>query len=764
MLKIQIEGIVQGVGFRPFVQKMALKYGIKGYCLNNSKGVLIIAQNKDTKKLEDFCNTLLNNPPKAALIQKFHKQNIPSYEDFCDFQILKSQDLDKKTAIIPADIALCKECLKEFLNPKDRRYLYPFISCTNCGGRYSLIHSLPYDREKTSMRDFKMCKTCKEEYEDINSRRFHSEINCCKECGPKLYFTKELKNTDLLDSKISLPLQENPLQEAIAALKRGEILALKGIGGYALVCDAYNKEAIKRLRERKNRKSKPFALMFENISKLQEILDLQEEEITLLSSPKAPILLSRKLKKEANLLPLDVIAPSLKTLGVILPYSPIHHLLLREFKNPLIFTSANLSGEPIIKNFSELSKKLSCVCDGVLFYNRDILNAIDDSLVQIIDGKEQILRRARGYALDISTLCKIETKEDFASLGAEQKSTFCFCHSHRTLLSPHLGDLNTLDTFLNFKNTLELFSKTYKSTPKTYVLDLHPRYHQRNLLEGKQSIEVQHHFAHLLSNIAENQIQNKTIGVIFDGTGYGSDGKIWGGEFLEWNPKTPLEFKRIGSFAPFKLLGGENAIKDIRRLGLEGLFASFQEDYTTLKLPLLKEFSKEELEVFYSLHFSKITPICSSVGRLFDMVGAILGVCKNNSYEGEAGSILQSLVMECKTKAIPYSFSFENGIVHWHTMIKQITKDLNKIPLEQIALNFHYTLAKVIKEVICHATKEKVSIALSGGCFANALLSELTIKELAPFKVYLNHQIPCNDGGISYGQAYFMYLLQNISQ
>ncbi|CAM2983175.1 carbamoyltransferase HypF [Helicobacter burdigaliensis] len=763
MLKIQIEGIVQGVGFRPFVLKMALKYDIKGYCLNNSKGVLIIAQSKDKAKLDLFCKALLDNPPKAAFIQKFHKQDFNTNKIFCDFQILKSEDKDQKTAIIPADIALCKDCLKEFLNPKDRRYLYPFISCTNCGGRYSLISSLPYDREKTAMKDFKMCKACQEEYDNPNSRRFHSEINCCKDCGPRLYFTKELKSTNLLDSKISIFSQKNPLQDAIKALKNGEILALKGIGGYTLICDAYNKEAIERLRERKKRKKKPFALMLENISKAKEILTLQEEEIALLTSSKAPILLSSKLKKNANLLPLDVIAPSLKTLGVILPYTPLHYLLLKEFKNPLVFTSANLSGEPIIKSFSELCEKLEGVCDGVLFYNRDIFNAIDDSLVQFVRGKEQVLRRARGYALDISEIFPLDTEENFASLGAEQKSTFCFYHSNRTLLSPHLGDLNNLDTFTNFKNTLELFTKTYEATPKTYVLDLHPNYHQRHLLENQKYIEVQHHFAHLLSNIAENQISSKTIGVIFDGTGYGNDGKIWGGEFLEWNPNTPLEFKKIGSFAPFKLLGGERAIKDIRRLGLEGIFTCFKEDYTSLKLPLLQDFSKEELELFYSLHLSKIPPVCSSVGRLFDMVGAILGVCKNNSYEGEAGSILQSLATECKAKATPYSFSFEKGVVHWQKILEQILKDLqNSTPLEQIALKFHFTLAKIIAYVIKSLYKEKeVSIALSGGCFANSLLSEFTLKELAPFKVYLNHKIPCNDGGISYGQAYFMHLAKD---
>ena len=566
--QLLIKGIVQGVGFRPFIYKIANKYRLKGYVLNNNQGVKLCIQGEE-KNLHFFLKSL-KNPPNSARIDSITQKELKTSPNFSSFEIKKSLEESFKSAIIPADIAICKKCKKELFNPKNRRYLHPFISCTDCGGRYSLIASLPYDRNKTAMADFIMCKACQKEYESPASRRFHSEINCCPNCGPKLFFTRDFNPQKLPDSQIIpfLNTIKNPLESFILALKNGEILAIKGIGGYTLVCDARNKKAILNLRKRKNRPKKPFAIMCKDTKMAKQFAILTPKEINVLNSPIAPILLSQA--KDSSL-PLDAIAPNLNTLGIILPYTPLHHLLFMYLDFPLIFTSANLSGEPLLKDYYQICEKLQNVCDGILLYNRDIFNPIDDSLVRVIHQKTQILRRARGYLCDVTLPNKhYKRSSNFITLGAQQKSTFTFHFRGKTLLSPHLGDLDNIDSFENFKKTLKLFSTQYATKINTFGLDMHPSYSQRHLVQHQnKTIFIQHHFAHLLSNIAENSIQKEVLGVIFDGTGYGTDGKIWGGEFLEWNPNNPVTFKHLWHFQPFYLLGGENAIKDTRKLAIE---------------------------------------------------------------------------------------------------------------------------------------------------------------------------------------------------
>lgn len=779
--EFHLQGIVQGVGFRPFVYRIATQHKLKGFVCNDTQGVWIVAQGKE-KQLKAFIKDL-KNPPNVAKITHFNQNLIPTNPIYQDFIIKQSEQNLPLSATIPADIALCQDCLKELFDSNNRRFGYAFISCTNCGARYSLISTLPYDRQNTSMAKFKMCKECQSEYDDPNSRRFHSEINCCQVCGPKLFYADNLKQFKSLniplgeipDSTLCEKLESknifhsNPLQTAIKDLKKGKILAIKGIGGYALVCNALNIQAITRLRERKHRPTKPFAILCKDLEMAESYAQLNANEKTILTSPISPIVLTEaKRFNTQDSLPLDCIAPNLNTLGIILPYAPLHYLLTYALNLPLIFTSANLSGEPIIKSFGAIIEHLGEVCDGILFFNRDILNPIDDSLVREYGLKNQesilknlqVLRRARGFLSDIALpLPKKKSNEEsrnFIALGAQQKATFCLHFRNKTLLSPHLGDLDNLASLDNFTATQQLFCDQYKTSLNTLVLDLHPNYTQRHLIrQTTQTHFVQHHFAHLLSNIAENSIDCEVLGVIFDGTGYGEDGKIWGGEFLKWNPKKPLEFSRFAHFDNFALLGGEKAIKDIRRLGLEMLFSAFGENYTRLDLPLIEslkqEFGENALAFFYKLHQADDKILCDSVGRLFDAVSALCGVCLKTNYEGEGGMILESLATK-GAKPKSYPFTIRDNTILWQSLIQDIYNDLkNKIPLSQIALNFHYTLAQMIAKI----AKDSTCIALSGGCFQNKLLTQLTLEALRDKQVFLHHLIPCNDGGISFGQAYY---------
>lgn len=781
--EFRLQGVVQGVGFRPFVYRIATKHLLKGFVCNDTQGVFILAQGSK-KDLEAFAKDL-QNPPKAAKILHFSQNPCPTHKLYQDFTIQQSKQSSLLSATIPADIALCQDCLEELLDPNNRRFGYPFISCTNCGARYSLISALPYDRKNTAMQKFKMCKECQNEYNNPNSRRFHSEINCCQVCGPKLFYTHRLKDfiaakeflKSIPDSELyerakahNLHFAHNPLEEAIEDLKKGKILAIKGIGGYALVCNALSTEAITLLRERKHRPRKPFAILCKDLKMAEHYAQLNADEKEILTSPIAPILLAEVKNAESHTkshaLPLHCIAPNLKTLGIILPYTPLHYLLTKALDFPLIFTSANLSGEPIIKSFNTIIERLGEVCDGILSYNREILNAIDDSLIQFYHLKErnllenfQVMRRARGFLCDISLPHFASNSQNFIALGAQQKATFCLHFRDKTLLSPHLGDLDNPASLNNFVNTQQLFCAQYQASFKTSVLDLHPNYTQKDFIDkNTQTHFVQHHFAHLLSNIAENSIECEVLGVIFDGTGYGVDGNIWGGEFLKWSPNKPLEFSRVAHFDSFALLGGEKAIKDIRRLGLEVLFSAFKEDYAKLNLPLLEslkqEFGESILETFYHFHKSDKKILCNSVGRLFDAVSALCGVCLKADYEGEGGMILESLAAKDKTPKA-YPFKIKDNLILWQFLIQAIYQDLqNAIPLAQIALNFHYTLAQIIATIV----QDSAYIALSGGCFQNKLLTQLTLEALEGKKVFLHHQIPCNDGGISFGQAYYQCL------
>ena len=749
-LEILITGVVQGVGFRPFVYKNAIDNNIYGFVKNNNKGVYILSQGSK-ENIESFLNSI-KKPPKIAQIQTITTKNINTNTIYTSFCIANSNDDDIKMADITPDIAMCDDCKKELFDKQNKRYLYPFISCTNCGGRYSLIKELPYDRQNTAMDIFHMCDDCKKEYNDIKNRRFHSQINCCKKCGPRLIFT-EIFNFNNLDSRLNIE-SINPLQNAINAIKNGHIVALKGIGGYALVCDATNNKAIENLRKRKQRPTKPFAIMCKNIEQAKLLATINKTEVELLLSPQAPIVLC-----DANIsqnISLKLIAPNLNKIGIILPYTPIHHLLFNKIQTPLIFTSANTSGEPIIKDFKNIYEKLQNVCDYALTYNRDILNPIDDSLVRVINDKMQVLRRARGFN---NTLNIFNTTQNFIALGAEQKNTFCISINKKNMMSPHLGDLHNVESINNAKETIKLFKRQYNANINEFITDMHPLYSNKKLITENSNLHtIQHHFAHLLSNIAENKIDKKTLGIIFDGTGYGLDGNIWGGEFLLYDPREPLKFKRIAFFENFCLLGGKKAINDIRRLGLEGLFLTFGNQVFEIQHKLIDslkhDFGDNAIDIFYRQHKSGKMPQCNSIGRLFDMVAILCNVIGKQSYEGECGMILESLAENSNIQH-GYNFTIKNQIISIKEILLGIIQDIQKAEsTNNISKKFHVTLSNIVNEISKLYFKEYECIALSGGCFQNKLLTNLI--QANHKNIYINEAIPCNDGGISVGQAYYL--------
>ena len=683
-MKIKITGIVQGVGFRPAVYKIANKLNLKGYVLNDGNGVEIeiIGANEDK-----FLDTLLQNLPPLAKIDNI--QTTPSSNNYEDFSIKYSKNSKKSVSISP-DIAICDECIKDINNPNNKRYKYPFINCTNCGPRYTIIKSLPYDRQNTSMEPFKMCDSCKKEYNDPNSRFFHAQPISCS------------------NSKLAL----NKSIESIAnMIKNGKIIALKGMGGFHLVCDATNSNAVKTLRIRKNRPSKPFAMMFKNIENIKKYCNLTNQDISLITSKEKPIVI---VKKKINL---NYIADGIDRYGVFLPYTPIHYLLFQYINTPLVMTSANISSEPIIRDIDELQKKLP-IYDDVLDYNRKIINSCDDSVIMAINNTKITLRNARGFAPTNFYIHK-KIKPKILAVGANQKSTISLAFDNKVITSPHIGDLNTIDSINYFEETIDRFRKFYNFQEDIIICDKHPTYESTKWAknQNKETIQIQHHYAHLLSTMFEFNLKGDFLCFCFDGTGYGDDGNIWGGEVFIANNK---EYKRIYHFKYFKLIGGEKAIKNPKNMALNLLNNQFD------NIP---------------------APITSSVGRLFDIVGFLGGFIHTNSYEGESGMKIESFY-DNKIKDY-YEFKIENNIIDFMPMIQNLDNDKRLIASKFINALVH-TIDIISNEI-------KLPIILSGGVFQNKTLLTQILK--LNKKIYFNQAIPINDGGISIGQI--KYLLKD---
>ena len=749
LLHISVRGVVQGVGFRPFVYQLATRHNLKGWVCNTSEDVKIEVEG-GKEALERFVFDLKAEAPPLAHIESISATRHPAtgYERF---EIRGSIAREGEYQLVSPDIATCQACQQELFNPSDRRYLYPFTNCTNCGPRFTIIEDIPYDRPRTTMRHFKMCPDCQGEYDDPLDRRFHAQPNACPQCGPSLELVNSAGNP--------VPSKDIPTT-ASQLLREGKILAIKGLGGFLLACDATNREAVELLRQRKKRPFKPLAIMVASLEEAKKHCYISPEEEKLLTSSQCPIVL---LGWKTQSLVSPVVAPNLRYLGVMLPYTPLHHVLLRKTGLPLVMTSGNLSEEPIAKDNDEALRRLRGIADYFLLHNRDIYARYDDSVAIVERGQPQLVRRARSYA-PYPVHLPFEAKQVLAC-GAEDKNTFCLTKDKYAFVSQHIGDMENLETLEHFENTIMLYKRLFRLEPELVAYDLHPEYlstkYAQQLAEeqGLSLVPVQHHHAHIVSCLVENGVEEPTIGVAFDGTGYGSDGRIWGGEFLVADYH---HFQRVGHLQYLPLPGGAIAIKKPYRIAIGYLLTLLGEDALWQGLPLLNEVEKLEYELIKSqVERGLNAPITSSCGRLFDAVSALVGIRDIIDYEGQAAVELEMIASE-DTFQDGYPFTIarqeEGRIILLKELFQAILSDLRQgVKVAHISLRFHNTIVQMVAQM-CQLIAEATNIsnvALSGGVFQNRLLLRNTVATLerAGFTVFTHRQVPCNDGGISLGQA-----------
>lgn len=740
-LSINIKGFVQGLGFRPFVYQLAQKYQQYGWVANTNHGLSISIEGV-SKLQRSFIEDLQTTLPAFAEI---HTLSITqkSLQNFADFSIKQSTtDGEKSTFVLP-DISPCPECVTEIFNPASRFYRYPFTSCCYCGPRYSIMSQQPYDRERTSMAGFVACSECQTEYSSPENRRFHSQTIACSNCGPQL---------SLIDNNGNQIKQgEQALKAAIETLKLGKIVAIKGVGGFQLVADATDEEVVRKLRLRKQRPAKPFAIMVENLANAQTLCHISLTEQQALTAYSSPIVLLRKLQNQAIV---DAVAPNNSLLGVMLPASPLHHLLASDFKNPLLVTSGNISNEPICITEQQALNRLADIADLFLTHDRDILRPLDDSIIRVMNNKPTLFRRARGYTPMPVTIS--QSLPEQLSMGGQMKNTLGISQAHQLVLSQHLGELQSLDSQHLFEQTLVDLQRFYTIKPEIVIHDLHPDYHS-TLMANQQSMEkktIQHHHAHILSCMAEHDLQAPLLGFAWDGTGLGLDKTIWGGECLLMNKQN---FQRYAYFRCFPLVGGDKAAKEPRRSALGLLYEIYQQQIFDNMSGLLANFSDQELKLLQqSLNKRLNTVNTSSVGRLFDGVSSLLGLSDINSYEGQAAMLLEQLASTSSTEQ-SYAFTVMDKQaleINWQPMVIEILADLASLEKSTIAAKFHNTLADIMLYLAKQAQQQ--SIVLSGGCFQNAFLTEKCVAKLenAGFTVYTHEKIPPNDGGIALGQLY----------
>jgi hydrogenase maturation protein HypF len=752
-VRIIIHGAVQGVGFRPFVYRLAAELGLNGWVLNSSQGVFIEAEGcKET--LDGFILRIEKEKPALSFIQSMEFSFLDPV-GFNKFEIRSSSEEGSKTALVLPDIAICKDCLNDILNPHNRRYLYPFTNCTNCGPRFSIIERLPYDRKNTTMKKFEMCDKCRLEYEDPSNRRFHAQPNACPDCGPHI----ELWDTD----GNTLAVLHEALLQAVENIHSGWIAAVKGLGGFHLMADAYDEETVRLLRKRKRREEKPLALMFPDIELISKYCEVSELEKRLLRSPESPIVLLKKKKEVREKLLAESVAPGNPYLGVMLPYTPLHYILMRELNVPVIATSGNISDEPICIDENEAIVRLKGIADIFLVHNRPIVRHVDDSIVRIIHGREMVVRRARGYAPLPVHLDHRHNERHYLAVGAHLKNTIAVSSNNNIFISQHIGDLETSEAYSAFNNVITDLSGIYDIEPKTIAADMHPNYisTQYALTSAIHTVQVQHHHAHILSCMAENEITEPALGVSWDGTGYGTDNTIWGGEFLLINGNS---FHRIAHLRSFRLPGGEIAIKEIWRTYTGILFEIYGEGiFTNRELFPDNLCTPKEKEIIKKMLVRNLnSPVTTSAGRLFDAIAFATGVSGYSSYEGQAAMQLEFETELVNTNDV-YPFhildvidkkSDVRFILDWGPMVKQILNDRKnkKDSAGVISAKFHNTLTQLIIDTAKRVGEEKV--VLSGGCFQNKYLIERTIYELEKngFKPYWHQRVPTNDGGISLGQ------------
>jgi hydrogenase maturation protein HypF len=801
-LKAAVRGAVQGVGFRPFVFRLATELRLKGWVNNSAQGLFFEVEGR-RPELEKFLLRVEAEKPPHSCIQSLEASWLDPV-GYAGFEIRDSDAGGSPTALVLPDIATCPECLRDIFDPKNRRHFYPFTNCTRCGPRFSIVESLPYDRANTAMKRFAMCRRCRREYDDPRDRRFHAQPNACPDCGPELELWRHGDASRLAQGPASgKPSRRNreALVAAAEAIRAGSIVAIKGLGGFHLMVAAHHDRAVRRLRALKHREEKPFALMFPSLEAIRAACLVSPLEERLLRSPEAPIVLLKQRGRSQQQVAGSV-APGNPWLGIMLPYTPLHHLLLSVLGFPVVATSGNLSDEPICIDETEARERLGGIADVFLVHNRPIVRPVDDSIVRIMAGRELVLRRSRGYAplpVAVEAPLALRPPPPVLAVGAHLKSAIALSVGPQVFVSQHLGDLETDQAFGAFRRAIADFETLYRSTPALIAADAHPDYlstkYARELVaqaslpaasgalpaagagpehpapraagnpEGPRFIAVQHHVAHILSCLAENELRPPVLGVAWDGTGYGPDGTVWGGEFFL---VTETDCRRLAHLRRFRLPGGERAVKEPRRSALGVLHELFgAAAFQMRQLPPLQGLKEHELATLRSmLERGPNSPLTSSAGRLFDAVAALTGLRQQTRFEGQAAMELEfalegSLTEETYQLRIPdrgwpraaSPADFRPVVLDWKPLMHGVIADVQaRVAAGRIAARFHNTLTRMIVAVARRSGQERV--VLSGGCFQNRYLTERTVRRLREegFRPYWHQRVPPNDGGIALGQ------------
>jgi hydrogenase maturation protein HypF len=737
--RINVNGVVQGVGYRPFVYRVATELGLNGFVLNSGSGVIVEVEGRHEDCLR-FIERLKEEKPPRAVVKTLSYEEIPA-KGYVGFRVEQTIS-EKVDTLCPPDVAVCHDCLSELFNPSDRRYLYPFINCINCGPRFTILERLPYDRVNTSMRVFTMCRDCEREYSDPLNRRFKAEPNACGECGPRVKLYRNGKLLRVVD----------PISEAARLINEGFIVAVKGYGGFHLACDATRRDTVLELRRRKKRGNKPFAIMVKNIEEAEKIVELNDSERKWLLHYSAPIILARR--REPNPV-VEEVAPGMKYLGVFLPYTPIHHILMRRVKRPaIVLTSGNVSEEPIIFRDKEAFEKLGEMADYVLTYNRRIVNFADDSVGFVQDGVLRLVRRSRGFVPE-----PVEVDMDIdgvLAMGADLNNTFSIVKKGRVFISQYMGDLENIFIRKRYVEAIRGLQRLLNLEYNTVAYDPHPAYYSSQIgfsLKGRK-IPVQHHYAHVLSAMAENNIlKQDVLGVAFDGTGYGDDGNLWGSELIVVREG---KYFRRGHLKYVPMPGGEKAVIEPARMAFSYLYDALGEDALKIDIGI----SGKAKVILRNMIAKRInTPLTCGLGRLFDAVSALLGICFKRTFEGEPAMMLEMVATGDIDGSYPFSIIGGNEyVVDTAPIIASVVEDLKKkVPVGRISMRFHETVARFTIELVeaIRFEEDVRNIVLSGGVFQNRVLSS-RIKRLMEergLKTFFNNLVPTNDGGISLGQA-----------
>jgi hydrogenase maturation protein HypF len=743
--RITVRGIVQGVGFRPFVYRLARAEGITGRVRNDSAGATIdVFGRRDA--LERFCHRLVATPPPAARLTAVAWRPI-GLGECADFQISTSEPGDDRRVSIPADIATCSECLAEVFDPRNRRFGYAFTNCTNCGPRFTISLEVPYDRCATTMAPFAMCLECRREYEDPNNRRFHAQPNACPVCGPRLW---------LGDATGERQESAAPIETAAGAIREGLIVAVKGLGGFHLACDATSPAAVARLRKRKRREAKPLAVMVRALADAERIAMLSAVECDLLCAPERPIVLARR-RSDANLA--DEIAPRSPLVGLMLAYTPLHHLLLAAAGRPLVMTSGNLSDEPIAYRNEEAVQRLRGIADLFVLHNREIVTRCDDSVARVIAGAPTLLRRSRGYVPRPLPVHQ-PFERPVLAVGGHLKNAFCLGVGDTAWLGPHIGDLETLETYQAFEEAVARMKQFVGVNPDVIAHDLHPGYlssHYACSRTATVRVAVQHHHAHVVSAMAEHQLAGPVLGVAYDGTGYGTDGAMWGGELLLASER---DFQRLATFRPIPLAGGDRAIREVWRLALALVDDAFDGKYAADRLVLFRRLDPMAISTVRSMIRSGLNTVSAhGVGRYFDAVGALVFGRALSNYEGQVATALNNRADCSETRR--YEFELDRSRRPWSVdmrpAVRQIVEAIGaNEDSRSIAARFHNTLIDATAVIVRAALSEygSLPVVLTGGCFQNPLLAKGVVSALRDVTpVYLHREVPPGDGGIALGQA-----------